>query len=73
MSTNNNQPNLKPGQDDDRVGISVSVNVHVKRIVITYNKAVSQVQFTREQATKHIEALQTGLKALGAIDNESNA
>jgi len=71
MSTNNNGP--VKGQDDDRVAISVSVNVHVKRIVVSFNKPISQIQFTKEQATKHMEALRTGLKALEAINDESNA
>jgi len=69
MSSNNDGPDK---QDDDRVSISISVNVHVKRIVVTYNKPVTQVQFTKDQVTKHIDALRTGLKALEAI-NESNA
>jgi len=68
MSTNNNRPDK---QDEGRIAISVSVNVQVKRIVVIYDKAVLQVQFTREQATKHIEALQTGLKALEAIDGDN--
>jgi len=70
VSTNNNRPDK---QDDNRIAISVSVNIHVKRIVVGFSKPVGSIEFTLEQATKHIQALQTGLKALEAIANESNA
>jgi len=70
MSTNNNGPTK---QDDNRIAIAISVNIHVKRIVVGFSKPVGSIEFTKEQATKHIQALQTGLRALEAIDNESNA
>jgi len=68
MSTNNDKPDK---QDGGRIAISVSVNVQAKKIVVTYDKAVVQIQFTGEQATKHIEALRTGLKALEAIGGDN--